>query len=305
METIHAPTPYVWVIGRTQTNGPADYDAVRQVQDGFSITPLSQLGRNPAPAEARTDPSVDMETPPLDQVNGMSGRDYFALGAELMKLHPPHLTDWSTLARIRRLGLSDGQSFDYEALDPVAQRAVDEAPAAALALMTAALPQLARVTGGWQMNTDSMGVYGDFYLKRAIVSMVGLGANQPQDAIYPLAISDAGGEALNGDNDYVLHFDADKLPPVAAFWSVTMYDAEGFQVANAINRFAIGDRDELVYNSDGSLDLYLQHDNPGPDREANWLPAPRGPLGVTMRLYAPAPQALDGRWNPPPVKRPG
>jgi hypothetical protein len=82
-----------------------------------------------------------------------------------------------------------------------------------------------------------------------------------------------------------------------------MYDAEGFQAANPLNRFAIGDRDDLRYDADGSLDIYIQHDSPGRDREANWLPAPLGPLGITMRLYAPAPEALDGRWNPPPIKR--
>jgi hypothetical protein len=100
-----------------------------------------------------------------------------------------------------------------------------------------------------------------------------------------------------------MHFDSDELPPVDGFWSVTMYDTAGFQAPNSINRFAIGDRDKLAYDSDGSLDLYLQHENPGPERESNWLPAPRGPLGVTMRLYAPRPQALDGRWNPPAIRR--
>ncbi len=169
--------------------------------------------------------------------------------------------------------------------------------------MKAAFPRLTRIVNGWQMNTDTMGVYGDFYLKRAIVAMVGLGANQPEDAIYPINIADAEGQPLDGEHDYVLHFEKAELPPVAAFWSVTMYDEEGFQAANELNRFAIGDRDKLEFNDDGSLDLYLQHDNPGADKESNWLPAPRGPLGVTMRLYAPAPEALDGRWNPPPIRR--
>jgi hypothetical protein len=108
------------------------------------------------------------------------------------------------------------------------------------------------------------------------------------------------------ENKYVMHFNKDDLPPVEAFWSLTMYDAEGFQVANSINRFAIGDRDALKFAADGSLDLYIQHENPGPDKESNWLPAPKiGPLGLTMRLYAPKPQALDGRWNPPPIRRVG
>jgi hypothetical protein len=159
------------------------------------------------------------------------------------------------------------------------------------------------VTNGWLMNTDSVGVYGNYYLERAIVSMVGLGANPPEDAIYPLAETDADGQPLHGDNDYVLHFSKDELPPVDGFWSVTMYDADGFQVANPINRFAIGDRDQLVYTADGSLDLYLRHQDPGADQQSNWLPAPRGPLGVTMRLYAPKPAALHGHWVPPPIKR--
>jgi hypothetical protein len=142
------------------------------------------------------------------------------------------------------------------------------------------------------------------YLKRAIVALVGLGANQPEDAIYPLAIVDAGGQPLVGGQKYVLHFAKSELPPVEAFWSVTMYDAEGFQVANALNRFAIGDRDALKYNADGSLDLYIQPDSPGAAKEANWLPSPKsGALGITMRLYAPRQQALDGRWNPPAIKK--
>lgn len=303
VEVIHAPTSFVWIIGRTQTNGPADYDAVHSVQDGFTITPLSRWGQGPERVEATTDPAVDMETPPLQQVNSMSAVEYFGLAAELLKLHPPHLTDWSTVARIRRIGIWPGQSWNSDQLDPTVQKALEPVPPEALKQMQDALPRLAKIVNGWQMNTDSMGVYGDFYLKRAIVSMVGLGANQPADAIYPLNVSDADGQPLNGDNDYVLRFSKDEIPPVSAFWSVTMYDAEGFQVANDINRFAIGDRDDLKVNDDGSLDLYLQHHNPGPEKVSNWLPAPRGPLGVTMRLYAPAAEALDGRWAPPAITR--
>ena len=166
------------------------------------------------------------------------------------------------------------------------------------------VPTIARVTNGWQMNTDTMGVYGNYYLKRAIVALVGLGANQVDDAIYPLNVSDADGKPVMAENKYVLHFGKDELPPVGAFWSLTMYDAEGFQVANPLNRFAIGDRDALKFNADGSLDLYIQNESPGPDKESNWLPAPKsGQLGLTLRLYAPKPQVADGRWNPPPLRR--
>ena len=101
-----------------------------------------------------------------------------------------------------------------------------------------------------------------------------------------------------------MHFSKDKLPPVNAFWSITMYDHEGFQVANKANRFAIGDRDSLKYNKDGSLDIYIQSKSPGKSKESNWLPSPdKGELGITLRLYAPKPQALDGRWVPPVIKK--
>ncbi len=306
IQKIQSPTFYVWIIGRTQTNGPKDYDAVHKVQDGYTIAPLSQWGKAPQPVHAVVDPSVDMKTPPLDQVNKMPAAAYFKYAAEIMKLQPPHVTDWSILARLKRIGIEPGKSFDYERLDLSIQQALDKAAVDGLKGMYAKLPTFARVVNGWQMNTDTMGVYGDYYLKRAAVALIGLGANQPEDAIYPLNISDANGKPLLGQHNYVQHFSKEELPPVNAFWSVTMYDEAGFQVANSINRFAIGDRDELKYNPDGSLDLYIQHEDPGPDKESNWLPAPAtGTLGVTMRLYAPKAEALDGRWNPPAIKRVG
>jgi len=301
---IVAPTPTVWIIGRTQTNGPADYEAVHQIQAGVAATPLARWGQPSAPPPPfEADPAVDMTTTPLDQVEAMSAAGFFTLAAELMKVHPPHLTDFSVLSRIARIGLRPGDSFDPARLDAPARSALDDAPKAAQELMTQSMPRLARVTNGWGMNTDTMGVYGNFYLKRAIVARAGLGANPPEDAIYPLLVADADGAPLNGDHDYLCHFPAGQLPPADAFWSITMYDAHGFQAANPINRFAIGDRDPLAYNGDGSLDIHIQHASPGPDRESNWLPAPPGPLGITVRIYAPRPEALDGRWNPPPVRR--
>ena len=277
--------------------------AVHQVQDAPTISPLSSWGQEPPAITARVDPSVDMTTPPLDQVNAMRGLDFFRYAAELMKVHPPHPTDWSTLARLRWIGLTPGESFNTADLEPQVAQLLDKVPADALATLHSRLPGLASVVNGWQSNLNTVGVYGDFYVKRAIVAMVGLGANQPEDAIYPLLLTDADGKPLDGSGRYVVHFDAESLPPVDAFWSVTMYDADGFQVANPISRFAIGDRDPLRFNPDGSLDLHLQHDHPGRDKEANWLPAPEGPLGVTMRLYSPRLAVLDGSWAPPPVRR--
>jgi hypothetical protein len=304
VEPIQSPTPYAWIIGRTQTNGPADYEAVRKVQDGYLITPLSQWGKKPEPIAFKADPSVDMKTPPLDQINKMPAKTYFPYAAELLRLHPPHLTDWSTMARLKRIGIEPGRNFAWDKLDPAIQEALTRAATDGLKAMYAKLPTLARVVNGWQMNTDTMGVYGNFYLKRAIVAMIGLGANQQDDAVYPVNFADADGKPTLAENDYVLHFYKNQLPPAEAFWSLTMYDEAGFQVANPINRFAIGDRDQLKYNSDGSLDLYIQHKSPGPEKEANWLPSPAsGTLGMTMRLYAPKLQVLDGRWTPPALQR--
>jgi hypothetical protein len=175
------------------------------------------------------------------------------------------------------------------------------APAVAQKLMQWKLPTLADVVNFWSMNTDTMGVYGNYYLKRAIIAQVGLGANLPEDAIYPFNLGDEIGRPLVGDSIYTLHFEAGATPPVNAFWSVTLYDSQGFQVANPLNRFALSSWMPLEYNPDGSLDLYVQNESPGNAKEPNWLPAPKGPFNLTMRLYAPKPAALIGRWNPPPV----
>jgi hypothetical protein len=304
VERIDSPTVYNWLIGRTQTNGTADYAAVHAFQDGFKITPLSQWGKPAAaPAPFVSDPTVDMKTTPPNQVDGMTGDKYFAYVAELMKLHEPHATDWSTVARLKRLGIVPGQSFDIGKADPVVRQALLDAPKAAQALIKQTTPTIAKVVNGWQMHTDTMGVYGNSYLKRAVIAVIGLGANQVDDAIYPMNVADADGKPMDGNNDYVLHFSKAELPPVDAFWSITMYDGAGYQAANSLNRFAIGDRDALKYNADGSLDIYMQNASPGADKEANWLPAPKGPLGITMRLYAPRPEVADGRWVPPAIKR--
>ena len=305
VKRIESPTTHVWIIGRTQTNGPKDYPAVHQVQDQFLITPLAQWGSSKKTENKFVaDPSVDMKTPPLLQVDNMPAAEYFAYGAALMKNNPPHSTDWSQVERMKRIGIEPGQRFDVQSASPAVKAALERARTDALNLMRMKTASLARMANGWQMNTDSMGVYGNYYLKRAIVAQVGLGANQPEDAIYPLNIHDADGKPLEGDKRYVLHFEKGNTPPKNAFWSITMYDAEGFQVANPINRFAIGDRDALKFNADGSLDIYIQHQSPGADKESNWLPAPAaGRLGVTMRIYSPKAEALDGRWNPPAVQR--
>lgn len=302
---ISAPTPYVWIIGRTKTDGQQDYDAVHKIQAGYKITPLSQWGGPTSPPEVKIDPSVDMQTPPKTQVDTMAAGKFFAYAAELLKVNPPHVTDQPMIAQLKKIGMEVGKSFDLDKTPPAIRSALTSAPEDAQKLMEWKVPSISRVVNGWSMNTDTMGVYGNYYLKRAIVAQMGLGANLPEDAIYPFNLVDESGKPLDGANKYTLHFAKGDTPPANAFWSVTLYDSEGFQVANSLNRFAVSSWMPFKYNADGSLDLYFQNESPGADREANWLPAPKGPFNLTMRIYAPRSEALIGKWNPPTVTRVG
>jgi hypothetical protein len=298
---ISAPTPFVWIIGRTKTDGPQDYEAVHKIQAGYRVTPLSEWGKPAKPVEAKIDPTIDMKTPPKVQVDTMPAGKFFAYAAELLKVSPPHITDQPIVAQLKKIGIEPGKSFDIGRLDPIVQRALETAPQDGRKLMAWKVPTLARVANGWSMNTDTMGVYGNYYLKRAIVAQLGLGANLPEDAIYPLNLGDESGKPLDGANKYTINFAKDATPPVNAFWSITLYDQEGFQVGNALNRFAVSSWMPFKYNGDGSLDLYFQNESPGKDLEANWLPAPKGAFNLTMRLYSPKSEALTGKWNPPPI----
>lgn len=299
---IDAPTSVAWLIGRTQTDGPADYDAVHAFQNGLSLHTLDGAQPSTAVRPSVVPAGVVLEGDPLAVVNGLSAADFFAYGMALLGEHRPHSTDFSVLARIARIGVVPGGEFDVDEFDAEGAAALQSGVEAGLALLHGMLPKLARIANGWSMNTDTMGVYGNYYLKRAVVTMVGLGANPPEDAIYPLLVADAAGQPIVGEKDYVQHFEKDELPPVHAFWSVTMYDKDSFQAPNPLDRFALGDRDPLHYGADGSLELYYGPTDPGGDKTANWLPAPSGPLRIIMRLYAPRSAALDGRWNPPALR---
>jgi hypothetical protein len=304
-QRIEAPTPIVWIIGRTKTDGPADYEAVHKIQAGYKVTPLSEWGKTPKPVEAKVDASIDMKTPPKVQIDTMAADKYFAYAAELIKTQPPHDTDQPMVAQMKKIGIEPGKSFEISKLDPAVQRAIATAPADAHKLMDWKLPTLARVVNGWSLNTDTMGVYGNYYLKRALVAQLGLGANLPDDAIYPLNLGDESGKPLDGANKYTISFEKGATPPVNAFWSITLYDPEGFQVGNVLNRFAVSSWMPFAQNADGSLDLYIQNESPGKDKEANWLPAPKGPFNLTMRLYSPKSEALTGKWSPQAVVRAG
>jgi hypothetical protein len=302
---IEATTSMIWMMGRIQTNGPSDYANVHRVQDGLKLTPLAEWGRPYSPPDTPpVDATVDTETPPLLQVGNMTGIGLFTRLAELFQEYPPHGNDYPILFRMKAIGLEPGTSWDVSKLSKPVVEAINEGARMGQEDVIARLKTAGVHVNGWNIGIENIGTYGTSYLQRAMIALGGLGANLPEDAIYPTAFVDGNGNALDGANKYVLHFEPGKLPPADAFWSLTMYDGEGFQVPNALDRFAIGDRDKLKFNDDGSLDIYIQADSPGGDRESNWLPAPKsGPMGPTMRIYSPRRELLDGTWTPPPLQR--
>ncbi|RDJ14374.1 DUF1254 domain-containing protein [Rhizobium grahamii] len=302
---IVAPTSTIWILGRTQTNGPADYDNVHKVQDGYKLTPLSQWGKNPAPKpDQAIDPTIDNKTPPFVQVNKMVGVNVLSRLAELMGKYPPHSNDYPIVFRMRQIGLEPGKPFDQSKLDPQLVQTINAAARDALADLETSGKSGAGIglhVNGWFYQTSTVGTYGTAYKLRGMAALIGLGVNLPEDAVYPASFVDGDGNPYSGEKRYVLHFDNGRLPPAAAFWSVTLYDKDGFQAPNSIDRYALGDRDDLKFNADGSLDIYIQTANPGAEKEANWLPAPLGEFNLAMRLYSPKREALDGTWTPPKV----
>lgn len=298
-----SPTAVGWMIGRTQTNGVADYAAVHKFQAGLRATPLSAWGKpGYVPPAGRKNPQQDMSAP-VEQVAKMDAASYFAMFAELMKNNPPHANDYPMLDRIAHVGLVPGQAFNLNRQAPDVQAALRGAPATARKEIAEALPRAGVVSNGWRTIGNPIGTYGTDYLRRAMIAFVGLGANTVEDAIYPIAMTDVDGKPFDSGAKYVIHFDKERLPPARAFWSLTMYNDRQFFTANPINRFAIGDRDPLKYNADGSLDLVIQREPPK-GGGSNWLPAPAaGNFTMNLRLYLPKPEALDGTWKPPVVRR--
>jgi hypothetical protein len=302
---IASPTSMVWIIGRTQTNGKADYEAVRAIKQQYRLIPLSAWGQDYAPpAEVAVDPAVDIRTAPVEQVARLDASAFFSRLTALMKANPPAPADQPMIDKLARLGIIPGRDFPPADLAPAISGGLSAGVQAARTSMAAEAESLNRVpkVNGWSISRN-VGRYGTDYPQRAMIALVGLGANLPEDAIYPMTAVDSDGQPLNGAHKYVIRFSRGQLPPARAFWSLTMYNARRFFVANPINRYAIGDRDRLKFADDGSLTLYLQHASPGADNESNWLPAPEGDFHLILRIYWPQPQALSGAWVLPPVAR--
>jgi hypothetical protein len=303
LSRIPSPTNMVWIIGRTQTNGRADYAAVRALKAQYRLIPLSAWGKPYVPpAEALVDPSIGSATSPPDHVAKMSAQEFFASLARLMKENPPAPEDAPMLARLGRIGVGPTAPFDPSRLAPGVEEAIERGVATARTQLAAgAQASFGESVNGWDVSMH-LGRYGTDYAFRAGVALLGLGANLPEDAVYPLATVDAGGRSLTGSSRYRIHFEPGHLPPVDAFWSLTLYDEHQHLVANPIDRYALGDRDDLLFDADGGLTLYVQHESPGGELERNWLPAPEGSFNLALRLYQPRRAILEGRWQPPAVQ---
>ena len=298
-------TDIVWLFGRIYSTGtPEDFAAVHVLEDQCTLIPLSSYGKPYTPPAGKVNPDIDMKTAVRDQVNNLDSAQFFKLFAELWKTNPPAAADAPIVARMARIGLAPGQDFDISKLDPATAKGLESVPKLAQAKIMAHFKDAGKLQNGWTYTTKA-GTYGTDYLQRAFITAFGLGANRPQDAVYPTSHVDGEGQPYEGANDYVMHFDKGQTPPAEGFWSLTMYNAEFFFVANPLNRYTLSSRFPFKYNADGSLDFYIQHGSPGKDKESNWLPAPEGKFNLVLRLYWPretTPSILNGTWTIPPVK---
>ena len=285
----------VWMIGRTlATDAPADQRRAQAKMRAYRLSPAPPL-RSRRPGKPRKYPL------PTD---GLALMD--ALGSALAE-NPPPKRDRPLLRRLKQVGVGVGLSPGDQGLPTEVLRALGEgveAEAAELPNRTRAdVLRQALDSGGWLTLSPRIGAYGTDYLLRAQVAIVGIGANTPAEAIYPTALADSTGALLTGANRYRLVFAQRQLPPVRGFWSITMYDSDGFLVPNAAHRYSLGPtHPPLVRRRDGSVEIAIQRERPA-EKDVNWLPAPAAGFRLSMRLYWPKPVVLRGAWQPPPLER--
>lgn len=301
-----SPTAIVWILGRIYCTGtPEDYKAVHDLQDKFSVVPLSSYGKPYTPPAGAVDSSLDIKKGVREQVEAMSTAEYFSYLAKLIKDNPPAPADAPMVAKMAKIGLVPGHDFDASKLGLLDEELVKAVPKFAAVKIMEYFRHAIKSINGWNFTTKT-GIYGTDYIQRALVTAIGLGANRPQDAVYPTGKDDANGKPYDGGaKKYVMHVGKGQMPPVNGFWSLTMYDANYFFVPNALNRYTLSSRDKFITNPDGSVDLYLQASSPGVEKEANWLPAPKAHFIPMLRMYWPKatpPSIIDGTWKPPVIK---
>jgi len=309
-DVLRFETDLVFIIGRTQLLGPDDVETLRPIMEAYHLEPLSKRLGTAAPIA----PAFDW--PVWDDEASRDERFISYVNALLEWCQPPHPSEVAMFERFERAGIGAGLPFDASRLDDEVRSALRAGVDRARTEIAARVEHLGDSVNGWSA-VDALGSREFFdgdYLLRAAGAMAGWGGNDKVEAFYPLARTDADGEPLSGDHAYRLRFDT--LPPARAFWSVTMYDTSydgvsGYLVENKIGRYLVNSTTVgLVDGPDGSLTIHIRHDEPHTEEgRANWLPAPQGPFYLAMRLYWPEPEALDGRWQPPPltksVDRPG
>lgn len=312
MTQIKSPTRYMVILGRTYADGsPQDYKTVNTLQAQYKLVPLSSYGKPFTYVAPPVDPNpgFSMTDKPQDVINAMDTSTYFNKMATLMGSGaPPPAEDAPMLVEIAKIGIVPGQPFDMSKLDPAVQTALKDVGKTATAKITEKQKTMGVLINGWQ-TPGAAGRYGTDYLGRAVVAAFGWPANLPEDAVYPTALTDGTGQKMSGANKYTLTFAKGQTPPVDGFWSITMYIVDGgwWFYPNPLNKFTVSMRDKPKFNPDGSLTLYFQHDSPGAEKQANWLPAPEGDFILTMRLYWPKetpPSILPpgkGSWQVPPV----
>lgn len=297
---VRSSTNDVWVLARTRARPGDDAAAITAIQQQYRIVPLSRYGdaTYQPPPGAMVDPNVDTGPPPPARIAAMSAQTFFTLLATSMARNPPRPADAPIVARLASIGVVAGQPFDPSTLGPGARAQLESGVHDALAQITTYDPPFVAHVNGWRWTKDT-GRFGTAYLYRAFIANTLLAANLPEDAVYPETSVDANGAPLSGLRKYTIHFAARNLPPVNAFWSLTLYGPDHFLVPNSINRYTLRDT-SLKRNADGSIDVTIQHDLPAGD-QTNWLPAPVGPFLVTLRLYWPQPAGINGTYQPPPI----
>lgn len=313
MTQIKSPTRYMVILGRTYADGTdKDYKAVNSLQAQYKLVPLSGYGKKDdkyAAPPVDPNPGFSMTDKPQAVIDAMDTSTYFNMLTRLMgDAAPPAAEDAPIIARLARIGIVPGQTFDITKLSPDAQAALKDVGKEASAKIFAAQSTSGTEQNGWHIP-GAAGAYGTDYLGRALVAAFGWPANLPEDAVYPYAAEDGAGQKLNGANKYTLTFAKGEMPPVDGFWSITMYIIDGgwWFYPNPLNRFTVSMRDKPKFNADGSLTLYFQHESPGKAKEANWLPAPKGEFIAMMRMYWPksgSPSILPpgkGSWQVPPI----
>lgn len=296
---IRSDTDLALVLYRTQLLGPSDLDQVKKIQDGYQVTTLSAYLNQPPPPPA---PAIDF-VPPLSRDQERTSPQFFDILNFVMRFAPTLAGEQDLRARFATIGIGPDGAFEADKLAPEMRTAIEGGMADAWGELDALTKD--QIDTGKVGSAQFFGTADDLkgnYLYRMAGAVLGIYGNTAAEAIYPTTALDSAGQALTGADRYTYHFASGQLPPVNAFWSLTMYELpQSLLVANPMNRYLINSPMEssLIKDPDGGITLYLQNQSPGADKEANWLPAPAGPFQVVLRLYWPKPDALSGQWQAP------